>query len=107
MMNELIPKLKQLKDLLAEGGEAYYSSYLDKVLGGNEGEIWSFLCSNELWGGAGSIADQAVLENKALRRRIELLLIDLGELQKKSGRVNIRTETWIYDFRQWKEKDII
>jgi hypothetical protein len=107
MMNELIPKLKQLKDLLAEGGEAYYSTYIDKVLGSDEEDIWLFLCSNELWGGAGSIADQAVLENEALRKQIELLLIELGELQLKSGRVNVRTEMWVSAFRQWKEQGII
>ena len=97
----------ELKDLLRAGGETYYSDKLDKVLGSTEDNLWNFLCSNELWGGAGSIADQAALENKTLRRRIELLLIDLGELQIKSNHINVRTEMWVSAFRQWKEQGVI
>jgi hypothetical protein len=49
----------------------------------------AFLSSNELWGGAGSIADQAGLDHgRAGRRLIEAVLIQLGETQLARGIAN-------------------
>ena len=63
----------------------------------------TFLRSNELWGGAGSIADEAIVSNATLRAELEELLIQLGDLQLTAQVVNPRTETWVRAFQSWKE----
>ncbi|MEX0360297.1 MAG: hypothetical protein AB3N10_04835 [Allomuricauda sp.] len=69
---------------------------------GSEG-LESFLKSNSLWGGAGSIADQAGLQSgKENRRKLESMLIELGEFQIAEGIVNERTQVWTEVFKYWK-----
>ena len=62
-------------------------------------ELWNFLTSNSLWGGAGSIADQALLESPDARRKLEDILIRIGKAQQGLGRVNVRTEMWVSFFK--------
>ena len=99
-MEELVTKLGELSQILSEGDESYYTSNIQKALDGGEEDAWEFLCSNELWGGAGSVADQALLGNSSLRKSLENLLVQIGELQQKVGRVNVRTEMWVSAFSQ-------
>jgi hypothetical protein len=70
--------------------------------GENEQRI-SFLQSNELWGGSGSIADQAGVgaERSEGRRRIERALRDLGLEQIRLGIANPRTAMWVDAFTKW------
>ena len=68
--------------------------------------MWDFLVSNELWGGAGSIADQAICGTTEDRLFLESLLIDLGDIQIIAGKVNQRTEMWVTAFKEWKNKGI-
>ena len=74
-----------------------------------ENRLEEFLTSNELWGGAGSIADQAGLP-KGRRtdktREIEEALIRLGKEQVRLGLVNPRTASWIATFAEWRRKGI-
>ena len=107
MTEELLSILEQLKHLLSEGGEPHYVNYIQKALEGGEEDAWEFLCSNELWGGAGSVADQALLENDLLRQKLEKLLVQTGELQQKVGRVNVRTEMWVSAFSKQQKLKII
>jgi hypothetical protein len=69
-------------------------------------KMWDYLVSNELWGGAGSVADQAVLEFPDARRQLDTLLIRLGREQISLGRVNVRTETWVSAFEKWQAERI-
>ncbi len=94
--------LKQIDLLLDKYGES--NSYIRKAISGDSNALWSFLLSNELWGGAGSIADQAITNNDADRKYLEALLIDLGEIQLKAGKLNDRTEMWVTAFKEWKEQ---
>ncbi|MDB5335273.1 MAG: hypothetical protein JWN70_892 [Planctomycetaceae bacterium] len=67
-------------------------------------ELNDFLVSNDLWGGAGSIADEACVSGpRSTRRKIEGALIELGNAQIQSGLVNVRTESWVQAFEQWAE----
>jgi hypothetical protein len=68
--------------------------------------MWDYLVSNELWGGAGSVADQAVLAIPDARRQLEALLIRLGREQMSLGRVNVRTEMWVSAFEKWQVEGI-
>ena len=78
------------------------TSITNKSLHGNDDKIWKLLTSNELWGGSGSIADQALIENDALRNQFQNIMIELGNLQLSENKVNERTETWVSAFSQWK-----
>lgn len=69
---------------------------LETALTGTNEALAGYITSNDIWGGAGSICDQAILERPAeSRRRCEALLIELGELQIAMGLVNPRTATRI------------
>lgn len=48
---------------------------------GDDQKMWDYLVSDGLWGGAGSVADQAVLGMPDARRQLEELLIRLGRGQ--------------------------
>ncbi len=66
-----------------------------------------FLISNELWGGSGSIADQAgVALRREDRRKIEHALVELGKEQIKAGKVNRRTAMWVSVFAEWEKAGI-
>ena len=107
MIKEPRNTLTQVAALLRQGGEIAYAERIDKITKGTEKEFWGFLVSNDLWGGAGSIADQGLIKNKELRPQLQYLLIELGELQGKMGKVNVRTDMWVSAFKQWKQQGII
>lgn len=71
------------------------SNALAIALLGDEEKTWDDLVSSDLWGGAGSVADQALLSFPEARRQLETLLIRLGREQMRLGRVNVRTEMWV------------
>ena len=100
--------LKSLADLLHEAGESVRAAEVEDVVGGPDAELDAFLVSNELWGGSGSIADCAGVGEKrsAVRRKIESLLVQLGNEQIRSGLVNPRTEMWVRAFTAWAERGI-
>jgi hypothetical protein len=101
MANDLETLLVDLGSLLRSGGEHSYADLVDKSLAsGNQG-IEACLSSNELWGGAGSIADQAFSRDEQRRKELEMLLIELGRLQMAKGKVNPRTHMWVTAFEQW------
>ena len=97
-------KLQAISDLLEKHNAS--SNAIAITLLGDEKKMWDFLVSNELWGGAGSVADQAVLEIPDARRELESLMIDLGREQMSLGRVNVRTEMWVTAFEKWKAEGI-
>jgi len=88
-----------LKIVLEEHGESYGADHVGGALNGSEVDLEQFLVSNELWGGAGSIADQAGATTSG-RRLIEAVLIELGEEQIRAGKINVRTQMWVDAFRQ-------
>jgi hypothetical protein len=78
------------------------------VLSAAEGKLDDFIKSNELWGGPGSIADQAGLKAGRTegRKEIERALIALGKEQVAQGKVNPRTAGWVNTFLEWNDKGI-
>ena len=107
MMKELKNTIRKIIALLEEGGDFVYVDALQNILNESEESIWQYLESNEVWGSAGSLADQGLFENKELRPKLEDLIVELGEFQQKEGRVNSRTESTIQVFRNWKEERVI
>jgi len=92
--------LLKISDLLEE--HTHGSNFLPTALAGDDAPLWDFLISNDLWGGAGSIADQALMDAGAeVRRKFYRLMVDLGHEQMKSGKVNARTSMWVEAFEKW------
>lgn len=105
-MKEIRDKLHKLLSLLREGNENYPANQIEDALAGPDDDLESYITSNELWGGAGSVADQVLVEDRAARRKVEAVLADLGEIQMKKGIVNVRTEMWTSAFRKWQKEGI-
>jgi hypothetical protein len=101
--------------LLESGGDLSFAAAIRGELTGSEEALSSFLISNELWGGSGSVADSgfaydwknADLPNREENRAaLERLMIKLGRLQIAAGHVNVRTQMWVEAFEQWRDSGI-
>lgn len=104
-LNHMISEtLEELSQLLEKHNAS--SNQLAIALLGDENKLWDYLLSNELWGGAGSVADQALLELPEARKQLEELMIRLGREQISLGRVNVRTEMWVSAFEKWRDLKI-
>jgi hypothetical protein len=99
--------LRQLGGLLS-AHDAGLARIVEKAASAGEKELGIFLVSNDLWGGSGSIADQAGLGagRDASTRAMEHALIELGEEQIRLGVVNPRTASWVQAFKKWTENGI-
>jgi hypothetical protein len=95
--------LSDLFDLLHSGQERYLAGIVRNALSGSQETVDEFLVSNELWGGSGSIADQAFPDDRERRKSLEEILIKIGTFQIEAGLVNTRTKTWVKAFNHWKE----
>ena len=99
--------LQALHDVLARSGETLAARQVLHALSQADPQLEIFLLSNDLWGGSGSIADQAGCGlARASRRSIESALIDLGEAQLGAGLANIRTKGWVEAFRSSQNQGI-
>ena len=96
--------LLEISELLERNNAS--TNTLAIALQGDDKKMWDYLVSNELWGGAGSVADQAVLEFPDARAQLERLMIRLGREQMSLGRVNVRTEMWVTAFEKWQTEGI-
>jgi hypothetical protein len=78
---------------------------LEDAVEGTDEQLGAFLSSDELWGGAGSVADCALVggDRSEARREIECVLIRLGKEQIRAGNANSRTSMWVEAFTRWKE----
>ena len=104
----LRPLLLNLAEALESAGEARLADDARAAAAAGDEALSLYLCSNELWGGAGSIADQAGVadQRSPQRRRIEQALLALGHAQTDAGLVNARTAMWMSAFEQWSERGI-
>jgi len=95
-------------EALRQTGDSALAERVGVALAGSDADVEAFLVSNELWGGAGSIADQAGTgaHRSGIRRTVEAALIELGDLQIQSGKVNRRTVMWVETFREWRRNGI-
>src|SRR5262245_14341004 len=97
--------LRSLRDALNQCGETLASLRVADALEQSDAQLEAFLVSNDLWGGAGSIADQAGGSARRFGDRIvEAALIDLGEAQVRAGLTNVRTKSWVEAFRSWRDR---
>lgn len=69
-------------------------------MAGSAESLEEYLVSNDLWGGAGSIADQAGI-GTSKRSAIDAALVALGRQQILQGHVNARTRFWVEALSRW------
>lgn len=88
--------------LSGERLDVIYAHRIQKVLLSTDACVEEFLKSNELWGGSGSIADQAFIDAEvAARRTVTQAFAALGRAQLSLGIVNVRTQMWTEAFENW------
>ncbi len=102
--------LQYFAKLLHENGESDRAARVEDAVAGPDQELDVFLRSNDLWGGAGSVADCAGMmgigQRTDGRRKIEHALIQLGNEQIRAGTVNPRTEMWVEAFSKWEKAGV-
>ena len=98
MQKEFTTLLQELERLLIKGGCSDLANRISSALLEGEESTWEFICSNGMWGGAGSIADQAIFEKASDKMAIYQVMQKIGHLQIASGRINERTELWVEIF---------
>ena len=98
--------LQQILDLLHKHDEASLAHKLTAALSADDKGLWDFLESNTVWGGAGSIADQALSDRPKALAELECLMIRLGHEQMRLGRTNERTEMWVHAFEKWQAEGL-
>ena len=99
--------LTSIVRLLRENGEPARAVMVENAIEGTDEQLGAFLTSNELWGGSGSVADCALGGDRSeARREVEGVLIQLGNEQIRTGKVNPRTAMWVEAFAKWKEMSL-
>jgi hypothetical protein len=95
--------------LLGENGESVRAARVEDAVAAPDQELDTFLRSNDLWGGSGSIADCAGMiggQRTDGTRKIEHALIQLGNEQIRAGKVDQRTAMWVETFSKWEKAGI-
>jgi hypothetical protein len=99
--------LESLARLLRENGERMRADMVEVAAAAPDSELNAFLASNDLWGGSGSIADCAGCPQRSDGcRKIERILVQIGNEQIRSGNVNPRTRMWVDAFTAWEKAGI-
>jgi len=104
MTNDFRETLQAIAAVLDDGQDSK-AALVRSALAGSEADFDSFLRSNDLWGGSGSIADCGVVHRADLRAVLERWLILLGHQQLAKGNANQRTAMWVSAFELWRRPD--
>ncbi len=107
MTPDIVALLRTLNRTLTEAGNPDLARMVQAAIAASEPDRIAFLKSNELWGGPGSIADQAGVDSsRHLARKVESALICLGEEQIRLDIVNPRTASWVGAFSVWQRQGV-
>ena len=94
--------LKNLENLLHTSDELVYAKRVHEARTSEDDDIlFDFLISNDLWGGMGSIADQAGMDYNEQKKEFAQTLVKIGEYQISLGKTNIRTASWVDVYKNW------
>jgi len=98
--------LEALAGLLRESGDSARAAMVQNVITEPD-RLRDFLMSEDLWGGSGSVADEAGGPGRSqTRREIERLLILIGRDQIRLGIANPRTAMWVDAFTSWEQAGV-
>ena len=102
--------LRQIAELLRENGHLELAVIVEDAIAGYDRTLDTFLASNDLWGGSGSIADSGgstrTGERRNERRESKMLSLRLAKNRYAWGKVNPRTSMWVTAFSKWKASGI-
>lgn len=101
--------LQGVSAALDDCGQPQLAEDVLRAAGSPDEQLVAFITSNELWGGAGSIADQAGMKaatRTESQRDLEAALIHLGQVQVQMGQLNPRTVGWVGVFERWGKSGI-
>jgi len=92
---------------------AWIASVIDRH-GNDETRFYQALNSKHMWGGAGSIANQALADNPGIDERIWLqeirgfreLMIELGTHLQERGNAYPDISSWLLAFSNWNQSEI-
>ena len=98
---EVTAILAEIASLLEVGHEEPFALSVRNALCGPAQALEEFL-----WGGVGSIVDQAFDGRSEHRKELENLLIQLGRIQLSYGNANVRTKNWVEAFEKWHQREI-
>jgi hypothetical protein len=87
--------LAEIAALLSKARQSEYADSIRMALEKDDADVRRFLKSNTLWGGAGSIADSAVVNDE-----LAAAIVRLGKSQIQDKMRNSRTEMWTEAFEK-------
>ncbi len=100
--------LEKMEAVLRDGEETRGARLVARILKLHYGseEFWSEVAGLEIWGGAGSLFDQAFVKNSedSLRLQFNRVLLELGGLIEKEGRSTHFVRSANMVLRQWVKK---
>ena len=108
--------LRRLADILAShpGDSAAWVEQLIELQGRDEDEMYRLLNSKRMWGGAGSIANEALADNPGIDpwswqmniREFRELMIELGQHLQARGQAYPDIDAWIMAFSNWNQSEL-
>lgn len=115
-MCEIVKTLSRIQDILQNhpGDSADWLGLIIGLHDSNEQEFYRELNSKRMWGGAGSIANQAMADNPGMDewqwrmevRELRELLITLGEHLQARGNHYPDISSWLLAFSNWNQSGI-
>jgi len=108
----MVEQLQKIRDICAKYADHSSVRLLDRLLALHEldaSAFWDLLTSNEVWGGAGSLADQCLVAPSVStgtqfehdRRMVWEALAGIADEMKAGGLLNERTLFWASTFSSW------
>lgn len=97
-----------------DGDSAAWIETLVKLHNTDEAAVYRALNSKRMWGGAGSIANEALADNPGMAawewqmqiREFRELMIELGQLLQSRGEAYPDISAWIMAFSNWNQSEI-
>jgi hypothetical protein len=80
----------------------------------NEDDLLRLLSSVRMWGGAGSVANEALADNPGMdellwqteTREFRQLMIELGNELQRRGRLHPDMQSWLLAFSNWNQSGL-
>lgn len=108
--------LQRIHNILSHhpGNSADWIASLMELVNDNESELYRALNSKLMWGGAGSIANQALADNPGIDdrswqmeiREFRELMIELGQHLQTRGSYYPDISAWLLAYSNWNQSEI-
>ena len=113
---QILPVLERIHEILLNhtgGSAAWIKSAIDTG-SRNEDDMLRLLGSVRMWGGAGSVANEALADNPGMNellwqvetREFRHLMIDLGRELQRRGHVHPDMQSWLLAFSNWNQSGL-